>query len=485
MAKKESSPVSKELLELITNYETAKADNRQLYMDGDQLADIADWYAAEQRFAEAQEVIDYGFHLHPENTDLLIQQAYLYLDLHQLQDAKNTAATIREEYSPEVKMLRAELLLNEEKPEEACQLLETIAADIDLDTLVEIVHLFLDLRYPQYALEWLEKGKFRYAEEEEFQALTADSLLAAHELDAAIEVYNKLIDKSPYNTAYWMGLAKIYFIQENIEKSVEACDFALAADENYGEAYAYRAHNYFYLNNPDAAIADYQKAIDYKAIPPMLGYMFMGLSYANKEEWEKAADCYTRVIECFKEEDDENSILLIDTYTSKAAVVSQLGRFKEAHQLCDKAKEIEPDDSQIYLTDGKVYLEEKKKDKASKAFKKAIELSSDADTYYMVASAYSENEYLNEAKTYYEMVYKLDPQYDQIADKLSILSLVIDNDVEKFIKYNNESKHPLGEDVISGWIAKDGHTEEDKLMLVELLKRIKEENNKKENNNQI
>lgn len=485
MAKKESSPVSKELLELITNYETAKADNRQLYMDGDQLADIADWYAAEQRFAEAQEVIDYGFHLHPENTDLLIQQAYLYLDLHQLQDAKNTAATIREEYSPEVKMLRAELLLNEEKPEEACQLLETIAADIDLDTLVEIVHLFLDLRYPQYALEWLEKGKFRYAEEEEFQALTADSLLAAHELDAAIEVYNKLIDKSPYNTAYWMGLAKIYFIQENIEKSVEACDFALAADENYGEAYAYRAHNYFYLNNPDAAIADYQKAIDYKAIPPMLGYMFMGLSYANKEEWEKAADCYTRVIECFKEEDDENSILLIDTYTSKAAVVSQLGRFKEAHQLCDKAKEIEPDDSQIYLTDGKVYLEEKKKDKASKAFKKAIELSSDADTYYMVASAYSENEYLNEAKTYYEMVYKLDPQYDQIADKLSILSLVIDNDVEKFIKYNNESKHPLGEDVISGWIAKDGHTEEDKLMLVELLKRIKEENHKKENNNQI
>lgn len=485
MAKKNSSSVPKELLELITNYETAKANNRQLYMDGDQLADIADWYATEQRFAEAQEVIDYGFHLHPGNTDLLIQQAYLYLDLHQLQDAKDTVATISEEYSPEVKMLKAELLLNEEKPEEACQLLETIAADIDLDTLVEIVHLFLDLRYPQYALEWLEKGKSRYAEEEEYQALTADSLLAAHELDAAIEVYNKLIDKSPYNTAYWMGLAKIYFIKENIEKSVEACDFALAADETYGEAYAYRAHNYFYLNNPDAAIADYQKAIDYKAIPPMLGYMFMGLSYANKEEWEKAADCYTRVIECFKEEDDENSILLIDTYTSKAAVVSQLGRFNEAHQLCDKAKEIDPDDSHIYLTDGKVYLEEGKKDKAAKAFEKAMELNPDVDMCHMVASAYSENEYLHEAKTYYEMAYKIDPQYDQVADKLSILSLVIDNDVEKFIKYNNESQHPLGEDVISGWIAKDGHNEEEKQMLVELLRRIKEEKNKKENNNQF
>ena len=176
---------------------------------------------------------------------------------------------------------------------------------------------------------------------------------------------------------------------------------------------------------------------------------------------------------------------MIDTYTSKAAVVSQLGRFNEAHQLCDKAKEIDPDDSHIYLTDGKVYLEEGKKDKAAKAFEKAMELNPDVDMCHMVASAYSENEYLHEAKTYYEMAYKIDPQYDQVADKLSILSLVIDNDVEKFIKYNNESQHPLGEDVISGWIAKDGHNEEEKQMLVELLRRIKEEKNKKENNNQF
>ena len=65
-----------------------------------------------------------------------------------------------------------------------------------------------------------------------------------------------------------MGLVKCYFVQEQIDKAIEACDFALAADDQYGEAYAYKAHCFFYLNNSDDAIENYQKAIELKAIPP-------------------------------------------------------------------------------------------------------------------------------------------------------------------------------------------------------------------------
>ena len=44
MGRKNSPSANKELNELIAQYETAKAENRQLYLDGDQLADIADRY---------------------------------------------------------------------------------------------------------------------------------------------------------------------------------------------------------------------------------------------------------------------------------------------------------------------------------------------------------------------------------------------------------------------------------------------------------
>ena len=41
MGRKNSPSAKKQLATLITNYEKAKAENRQLYLDADQLADIA------------------------------------------------------------------------------------------------------------------------------------------------------------------------------------------------------------------------------------------------------------------------------------------------------------------------------------------------------------------------------------------------------------------------------------------------------------
>ena len=126
MGRKNSPSANKELNELIAQYETAKAENRQLYLDGDQLADIADRYAAERKFDEAQEVITYGLHLHPDSTDLLVEQAYLYLDTGKIPLAKKVAESITDDYITDVKMLKAELLLNEGQLEAARSTLDTI-----------------------------------------------------------------------------------------------------------------------------------------------------------------------------------------------------------------------------------------------------------------------------------------------------------------------------------------------------------------------
>lgn len=479
MGRKNSPSARKELVELITNYEAAKAKEQQIYLDGDQLADIADWYATERKFNEAQEAITYGLHLHPGNTDLLIEQAYLYLDTQKLQKAQKVAATITEEYEPNVKMLKAELLLNEGKLEEAEELLNSIEDAGEFVSLTDIVYLFLDLGYPENAKEWLDRGKSRYAGNQDYLALTADYLLATQQNEAAVETYNKLIDIAPYNASYWVGLAKCHFIEEKVDKTIEACDFALAADEKCGEAYAYKAHSFFYLNNADEAIENYQKAIEYKAIPPELGYMFIGLSYANKEDWQKADEYYTKVIDSFEKEGDSDSILLIDTYTSKAYAIAHLERYEEAHLLCDKAKKLGPNEGLSYLTDGKVYLMEEKEDQAEKSFKKAMEINPGVDMCYMVASTYSDNDYLYEAKEYYEMAYQLDPKYELVTEKLSVLSLM-SNEIEDFFKYNNECKNPLDSDVILDLLANPNHRKEDEKTLKEVLKRMKKESKKRE-----
>ena len=441
MGRKNSPSAKKELVTLITNYEEAKAENRQLYLDADQLADIADWYASERKFEEAQEVITYGLKIHPGNTDLLIEQAYLYLDTQKLQKAKKVADSITEEFDSEVKLLKAELLLNGGKLEEAQWLLSTLADADELETII-------------------------------------DYLASTHQVESAIIYYNKLIDKSPFNPSYWMGLVKCYFVQEQIDKAIEACDFALAADDQYGEAYAYKAHCFFYLNNSDDAIENYQKAIELKAIPPELGYMFMGISYGNKEEWQKADDYYDKVIERFEEDGDKQSILLIDTYTSKAFALSHLERYKEAHELCEKAKEINPNEGLIYLTEGKLYLAEELEDEAAISFEKAIEINPNIEMWYMIASAYSESDYLIEAKEYFEKVYQINPKYEDVTEKLSVLCLM-HGEIDNFFKYNKECEHPLEEDMILDLLNSPEHREEDERTLKEVWERMKKENKKK------
>lgn len=80
----------------------------------------------ERRFKEAQEVISYGLGLHPGHTDLMVEQAYLFLDLNQPRKAREVADLITDTYSANVKLLLAELLLNEGKLDDADQILDSI-----------------------------------------------------------------------------------------------------------------------------------------------------------------------------------------------------------------------------------------------------------------------------------------------------------------------------------------------------------------------
>ena len=110
----------KELQEMAEQYEAAKAENRTIYLDADDLADLADWYAVHHKYAMATEVVEYGLGIHPDNTALLVEQAYLFLDTQHKEQAKDILERIAEE-SSEVKVLKANLLLGEGKEEEAAK----------------------------------------------------------------------------------------------------------------------------------------------------------------------------------------------------------------------------------------------------------------------------------------------------------------------------------------------------------------------------
>lgn len=154
------------------------------------------------------------------------------MDSHNKDKAQEVIDQISDNYSPEVKVLKANLMLNEGKIDDAEQLLDTIEDKEDLANIVDVAYMYLDMGYPEKALEWLNRGLDKYAENEAFTAVTADCFYAQGLTEKAAIFYNKLIDKDPYSASYWLGLARCYFDQQMFDKAIEAATMPLSRMKN-------------------------------------------------------------------------------------------------------------------------------------------------------------------------------------------------------------------------------------------------------------
>ena len=146
----------RELYELAEQYEKAQTNQQPLYLDASDWADLADWYAMHHKYDMAFKAIEYGLSLHPDNTELLIELAYLYIDEQQIDKAQATAERITEDFLDEVKILKANLLLINRQTQAAEKLLDTIEDKDNMENVTDIVYMYIDTGYPRKALEWLK-----------------------------------------------------------------------------------------------------------------------------------------------------------------------------------------------------------------------------------------------------------------------------------------------------------------------------------------
>ena len=83
-----------------------------------------------------------------------------------------------------------------------------------------------------------------------------------------------------------------------------------------------------------------------------------------------------------------------------------------------------------------------------------------------------------EAKENYEKAYKINPKYEDLPERLSVISIMTD-DLDGFLKYNKDCERPFREETIQQLLNGPDHRKEDEPILKEIMKRLKEE---KENN---
>ena len=305
--------------ELTERYETGLSQNSIPYFDQHEVSEIVDWYASNGNFVQAQAVLDYGLSIHPGSTILLVEQAYLYLDLSKLKEAKLTAESIVDKTDTDVVILKGEIYLNEGNLKAAEEMFFSIdKADLpDIEVIQNVAQLYVTMGYAEKAIEWLAGEFEKHKDNEDFLLLLADCYYQSLEdNDKAIYYYNQLIDKDPYNPEYWMGLSKAYSKINNFEAALEAVDFALVSDEKCGDAYYLKANTYFQLDNMEMAIKYYDKAIDNFGVSPEYGFTLIGMSYLNSSNWVKAIWAFTEAAKNAEWHPVKDKTLLSEIYSN-------------------------------------------------------------------------------------------------------------------------------------------------------------------------
>ena len=64
-----------EFKDILAKYEGMVNDHTSIYFDAEELTDIAEYYASQNREADAEKAIDFALLLHPSNTDALVFKA--------------------------------------------------------------------------------------------------------------------------------------------------------------------------------------------------------------------------------------------------------------------------------------------------------------------------------------------------------------------------------------------------------------------------
>ncbi len=455
--KKLLSGREKELCEMAERYENAKAQNKTIYLDAMDLTDLADWYAVHEQGDLAMEVAEYGLKLHPDNTSLLIEMAYLHLEFGKLNKAISIAEQIDGQLV-ESKILKAQLLLTEGKEEEATRLLDTIEDKQALSNMTSVAYMYINMQYPEKAFEWLKAGLDKYMENEGYLSTLADAYYGKGMIEEAESTYNKLIDINPYSPFYWYGLARCYFDRQEFNKAIESCDYALISDEEFADAYLIRGHSYFYLGNETAALENLKEAARLGTTTQSFIDILIGLNKIEKGEWKEA---YMHLEHAIENYDEDSSTPLSALYANAGYCLYKLKDTQKASEYLEIAHSINPQDSDVYLIEGKAHLENGDINESIKSWDKALECAPDAITWHEIGLCSMEAYLLDISQSAFEKVKELEPNFYGINEKLATL-YILQNNEEKFAEYNKMCKYPLQPDEISRLhqLLKTGNKEE-------------------------
>ena len=213
-----------EFKDLLAKYEGMVENHTPTYFDAEELTDIAEYYATQGEEQKAEEAIDFALRLHPNNTDALVFKSRSLCIKGKLSEAYQVMNLIEDPSDREVQFLKADLLMEEHRLEEAEFIYQELAQSEgeSFDVLLDIALTYMDANQKDYAFLWIDKLRqkgYNETNNQKFRDAWCDYCMTFGCPEQATQAFQLSLDEQPYSIPHWNGLAKCYFAQNETEKA--------------------------------------------------------------------------------------------------------------------------------------------------------------------------------------------------------------------------------------------------------------------------
>lgn len=413
------SPEFKEKFQL---YENAQASGTSVYLEPDDLTDIAEYYHILGNIDACKNTVDYAIKMFPGATMPLVFRSRVALLMeHDVALAEEYAEMIDDKADLEYLYLKAEIMIVDDRTEEAETFLRDAYEELDddedkADFLIDVANLYADYELMEYAQQWLSLSE-EY-DSTDYKELQGRIAMGLGDYEESNRIYNELIDRNPYSFTYWNQLASSQLLHNEIMESIQSSEFALAINPDDEDATLNKANGLFNLGNFEEACKYYER---FTKISPNseVGEMFLGISLINLNRTEEGVE-HLKKAESLA---DAFSEYLHDIYVELAYSLTALGKHEDAMEYIEKISQL--DDCDPYETDvlkGNVHLQKGETAEAMKCFQHAVTASNGSPRVILrIGICIYDNGYYSLAYDVFHLL--LDDASDEWKDGWSYLAL--------------------------------------------------------------
>ena len=380
-----------EFQEYLQKYEQARKNCEPIYMDAEELTDIAEFYMIQNREEEANEAISLALSLHPDSVDPLIFLSRQQMFHDNLEKAKEIALSIPDQNDRETIFLWAEILIRLDKPDEALQLVESKEDEQEEDQemfLYDAACIFMDYQYHEIAQQLISTLEEKNPRNAKLRKLKIENLIAKEDFDEAIKLLQSFIDEQPYNASAWRTMAEAHVGKGDFLEALDNIEYCLAINPTYKQALMLKAHCLFHLNHLEQAHEIYLKLQEAEPLNGRIYYMD-AITLANLEKFEEAREVLTKALKLIPSDDEDRMQILLH----KAYIESKCHNINEALAALEDAKKLsdEPGEIEYHLLMGEILLENDREREAAEQFEMAYnESKNQQQTLLTIGIAYAE-----------------------------------------------------------------------------------------------